>query len=326
MSSSKHTNAKIHGRKIRRKLRVTNNSTSNEMSISKLDQELVAIYKKKTELDMMVKKIQKNKKNIIKKEYEVFVERLHTLPDELISYIFIFTASCRHASKTEIVSVFNQREKLRKQWERWEQLPLPRQPYFSTFEIDNEYINNHPGVNIYDISEECHNKNDPCSVSRIPASSKYNGNITMGRVKIFVSYITDTRVDDVNALRRNSINENSLRNCRNINLNAYFSKTAWRGNNESGNYKQQKTHIPQNWVWGWGPIRIDTIKTKCYGSLSMAFFNDLWYPSRRSLFNQLTFICSPVNLDILMKMLQDDGVDISNCITRRQCYRKILKT
>ena len=85
MSSSKHTNAKIHGRKIRRKLRVTNNSTSNEMSISKLDQELVAIYKKKTELDMMVKKIQKNKKNIIKKEYEVFVERLHTLPDELIS-------------------------------------------------------------------------------------------------------------------------------------------------------------------------------------------------------------------------------------------------
>lgn len=324
MSASKSTNNKIRGHIIRRKLRVANNSTSNEMSISKLDQELETIRKQKLKLDTMVKKIQKKKKYIIKKEYQVFVERLHTLPDELLSYIFIFTASCRHASKTEIVSVFNQREKLRKQWERWEQLPVPRQPYFSTFEMDNEYMNNHPDIDVYDISEACHNKNDPCSVSHIPAYSKYNGNITMGRVKIFVSYIKDTRVDDVNVLRRNSINETSIRNCRNINLNVYFSKTAWRGNNESGNYKQQKRHIPHNWVWGWGPVRVDTIKTKCYGPLSMAFFNDLWYPSHRSLFNQLTFICSGVNLDRLMKMLKDDGVDISNCSTRHQCYHKML--
>ena len=325
MSESNSTKTKGRPRKIRRRLRVTYNSNINESHTSKLDQEISIILKKKLELDIIIKQIQKNKEKIIKKEYEVFVERLHTLPRELLSHIFLFTASCPHASKKEIVSIFNQREKLRKQWDHWEQLPIPRQPHFSSFELDNEYITTHPWDDIYARDILIHSIADPCTISHIPLSSRYSGNIIMGRVKIFLPYYEDTRVDDVNTLRRHSINRNTILECEHINLDKYFSKTEWRGNNETGTHKNRQKHKSQNWVWGWGPLRVDNIDTRFHGKIAISFFEQLWFPSRRSLFNELTFIYSyGTNLDVLMQILKGDGVDISNCRTRGQCYRKYL--
>ena len=239
-----------------------------------------------------------------------FTTRLQKLPDILISIIFRYAVS-PHASKKEILDVYNERKKLRIQWEKWENSPLPRQNHF----------------NIYEIQQQYHNRDDPCSMTYVPSECRYHENILYGRVKINVSFNKDTRVEDVNTLRHDSLNQCSVRHCDTVNLERYFSKKTWRGNNETGNYRQQKRKSSKLWVYGWGPIRIDNIKTRNYGNISMSFINDLWYPSRRNLFSELNYIYSyDITFNKIKNMLEKNGVDVSRCQTRRDCYNKFINS
>jgi hypothetical protein len=284
------------------------------------------INKKKKELDKLTLRFNKTKAIVVNNKNKKFNKRVQKLPDEIISIIFRY-AITPHASKKEIVDVYNEREKLRIQWERWEKLPHPRQPHFETFEVDQEYMNINPGINLYEILDEVSNKNDPCSMTYMPSECMYNGNILMGRVKISLGFCTDTRVEDVNTLRWDSLNACAIRGCHKIDLKRYFSKTTWRGNNETGNYKNQKKKSSNFWVYGWGPIRIDNIKTMNDGNISMSFINDLWYPSRRNLFNELNYIYSyDIEFQKIKNMLEINGVDVSRCETRRDCYRKFIRS
>jgi len=302
---------------IRRKINV----------ITDFDKEISVINKKRMELDLLISNYEKKKTELKNKKDKKLIERIQALPDVIINIIFRFAVSCPHASKSQILNVFNQREKLRKQWLEWEKLPLPRQPLFNSFEHDMEYMQNHPDHDIYEIMHQRARHHDPCSITDIPTYCFTNGNILMGRVKIYLPYHIDTRVEDVNPLRRDATNKAIAWKFPDCEVEHYFSKTAWRGMNETGNYKQQKKKQCGNWVYGWGPIRIDNIhnnKTENY--ISVSFIDDLYYPSHVSVFNQLNYICSPVRFDIVKNFLKNEGIDVSNCRTRRECYRKTLMT
>jgi hypothetical protein len=317
------TEPKKNKSKRRKKLVIISNDDKEDNKIKEMQEE---INKKKKELDKLTLRFNKTQAIVINNKNKKFNNHVQNLPDEIISIIFRY-AITPHASKKEIVDVYNEREKLRIQWERWEQLPHPRQPHFETFEADQEYMNINPGIDLYEIFDELSNKNDPCSMTYVPMECEYNGNILMGRVKISLGFCKDTRVEDVNTLRWDSLNECAIRNCNNIDLERYFSKTTWRGNNETGNYKNQKKKSSNFWVYGWGPIRIDNIKTINDGNISMSFINDLWYPSRRNLFNDLKYINSyDIKFNKIKNMLKKNGVDVSRCETRRDCYRKFIRT
>jgi len=63
------------------------------------------------------------------------------------------------------------------------------------------------------------------------------------------------------------------------------------------------------------------------GNISMSFINDLWYPSRRNLFNELNYIYSyDIEFQKIKNMLEINGVDVSRCETRRDCYRKFIRS
>ena len=284
------------------------------------------INKKRKELEELTMRFKKIQVIVDKKKNKKFTTSVQNLPDVLISIIFRYAIS-PHASKKEIVDVYNEREKLRIQWERWEQLPLPRQPYFETFEADQEYMNIYPQINVYEIREEHHNKNDPCSMTYMPSECIYNGNILMGRVKISVGFSRDTRVEDVNTLRWDSLNGCAIRNCQIVDIETYYSKTTWRGNNETGTYKQQKKKKSNFWVYGWGPVRIDNIKTRDDGIISISFIDDLWYPSRRNMLNELKYIKDyGVKITKIKKMLKKNGFDISDLESRHSCYCKLIRS
>ena len=284
------------------------------------------INKKRKELEELTMCLKKKQVFVDKKKNKIFTNRVQNLPDVLISIIFRYAIS-PHASKKEIVDVYNEREKLRIQWERWEQLPHPRQPHFETFEADQEYMNLHPGIDIYEIQREVSNKNDPCSMTYMPDECIYNGNILMGRVKISVGFSRDTRVEDVNTLRWDSLNECGLRNCKNVDIETYYSKTTWRGNNETGTYNQQKKKKSNYWVYGWGPIRIDNIKTRDDGIISISFIDDLWYPSRRNLLNELKYINDyGVKFTKIQKLLEKNGFDVSKLGSRYECWCELIST
>ena len=307
----------------RKKLVIISNDDKEDNKIKEMHEEINKKNKELVELTLRLKQKQaivddnKNKK---------FTTRLQNLPDILITIIFRYAVS-PHASKKEIVDVYNERQKLRIHWEKWENSPLPRQPYFETWEADQEYINNIPNINIYEIQEQYHNRDDPCSMRYIPNECRYDENILYGRVKIYVRFNKDTRVEDVNTLRWDSLNTSSVRKCDTVNLDQFLSKTAWRGNNETGNYKEQKKKSSKLWVYGWGPIRIDNIKTQNDGFISMSFINGLWYPSRRNLFSDLKYINSySIKFNSIKNMLEKNGVDVSTCQTRRDCYNKFINS
>ena len=291
-----------------------------------IDKEISVINKKRMELDLLISNFEKKNTDLKNKKDKLFTKRLQALPDVLINIIFRFAVSCPHASKSEILNVFNEREKLRNQWQEWEHLPLPRQPAFNTFEEDMTFNEAHIQAIYQNINQRtrCH---DPCSISDIPTNCFYNGNILMGRVKIYLPYNIDTRVEDVNTLRRHATNTAIAYKFPSCKLDHYFSKTAWRGMNETGNYKQQTKTRCGNWVYGWGPIRIENIHNIKTGNiLSISLINDFHYPSHVTLFNQLNYICSPIKLDIVIDFLKNEGIDVSNCRTRRECYRRTLMT
>ena len=306
-----------------KKLVIISNEDKENNKIKEMHEE---INKKKKELDELIFYLKNIQAILDDNKNKKFTTRLQNLPDVVISIIFRYVIS-PHASKKEIVDVYNQREKLRIQWERWEQLPLPRQPYFETYEADQEYMNFYPEINIYEIRELHHNKNDPCSMTYMPRECIYNGNILMGRVKISVGFSRDTRVEDVNTLRWDSLNGCAIRNCQIVDIETYYSKTTWRGNNETGTYKQQKKKKSNFWVYGWGPIRIDNIKTRDHGIISISFIDDLWYPSRRNLFNELNYINDySVKFTKIQNMLEKNGFDISKLGSRYECYCTLIRS
>ena len=309
--------------KRRKKLVIIFNDDNEDNKIKEMHEE---INKKRKELDELTFRFNKRQAIVVNNKNKKFNNHVQNLPDEIISIIFRY-AITPHASKKEIVDVYNEREKLRIQWERWEQLPHPRQPHFETFEADQEYMNIYPGVDIYEIQREVSNKNDPCSMTYMPDECIYNGNILMGRVKISVGYIRDTRVEDVNTLRWDSLNDCGIRDCKNVDIERYYSKTTWRGNNETGTYKQQKKKKSNLWVYGWGPIRIDNIKTRDHGIIAMSFIDDLWYPSRRNLLNELKYINDyGVKFTKIQKMLEKNGFDVSKLGSRYDCWCELIRS
>ena len=309
--------------KRRKKLVIIFNDDNEDNKIKEMHEE---INKKRKELDELTFRFNKTQAIVVNNKNKKFNNHVQNLPDEIISIIFRY-AITPHASKKEIVDVYNEREKLRIQWERWEQLPHPRQPHFETFEADQEYMNIYPGVDIYEIQREVSNKNDPCSMTYMPDECIYNGNILMGRVKISVGYIRDTRVEDVNTLRWDSLNDCGIRDCKNVDIERYYSKTTWRGNNETGTYKQQKKKKSNLWVYGWGPIRIDNIKTRDHGIIAMSFIDDLWYPSRRNLLNELKYINDyGVKFTKIQKMLEKNGFDVSKLGSRYDCWCELIRS
>ena len=312
---------KKHKSKRRKKLVIISNDDKEDNKIKEMHEE---INKKRKELVELIFRLKKTQAILDDNKNKQLIKCVQNLPDVLISIIFRYAIS-PHASKKEIVDVYNEREKLRIQWERWEQLPYPRQPHFETFEADQAYMNIHPGIDIYEIQREISNKNDPCSITYMPDECIYNGNILMGRVKISVRFSRDTRVEDVNTLRWDSLNECGIRNCKNVDIETYYSKTTWRGNNETGTYKQQKKKKSNYWVYGWGPIRIDNIKTRDHGIIAMSFIDDLWYPSRRNLLNELKYINDyGVKFTKIQKMLEKNGFDVSKLRSRHHCYCKLI--
>ena len=312
---------KKHKSKRRKKLVIISNEDKEDNKIKEMYEE---INKKRKELDELTFRLKKTQANLDDNKNKQLIKCVQNLPDVLISIIFRYAIS-PHASKKEIVDVYNEREKLRIQWERWEQLPYPRQPHFETFEADQEYMNLHPGIDIYEIQRQVSNKNDPCSMTYMPDECIYNGNILMGRVKISVTFSRDTRVEDVNTLRWDSLNGCGIRNCQIVDIETYYSKTTWRGNNETGTYKQQKKKKSNFWVYGWGPVRIDNIKTRDDGIISISFIDDLWYPSRRNLLNELKYIKDyGVKFTKIQKMLKKNGFDISDFESRHSCYCKLI--
>ena len=314
---------KKHKSKRRKKLVIISNDDKEDNKIKEMHEE---INKKRKELVELTFRLKKTQAILDDNKNKQLIKCVQNLPDVLISIIFRYAIS-PHASKKEIVDVYNEREKLRIQWERWEQLPYPRQPHFETFEADQAYMNIHPGIDIYEIQREISNKNDPCSITYMPDECIYNGNILMGRVKISVRFSRDTRVEDVNTLRWDSLNECGIRNCKNVDIETYYSKTTWRGNNETGTYKQQKKKKSNYWVYGWGPIRIDNIKTRDHGIIAMSFIDDLWYPSRRNLLNELKYINDyGVKFTKIQKMLEKNGFDVSKLGTRHHCYCKLIRS
>ncbi len=309
--------------KRRKKLVIIFNDDNEDNKIKEMCEE---INKKRKELDELTFRFNKTQAIVVNNKNKKFNNHVQNLPDEIISIIFRY-AITPHASKKEIVDVYNEREKLRIQWERWEKLPHPRQPHFETFEADQEYMNIYPGVDIYEIQREVSNKNDPCSMTYMPDECIYNGNILMGRVKISVGYIRDTRVEDVNTLRWDSLNDCGIRDCKNVDIERYYSKTTWRGNNETGTYKQQKKKKSNLWVYGWGPIRIDNIKTRDHGIIAMSFIDDLWYPSRRNLLNELKYINDyGVKFTKIQKMLEKNGFDVSKLGSRYDCWCELIRS
>lgn len=300
--------------------------SDDDKEINKIKEMHEEINKKKKELEELTYRLKKRQAILDDNKNKKFITRLQRLPDIIISIIFRYAVS-PHASKKEILDVYNQREKLRIQWEKWEQLPIPRQPFFNSFETDQEYINNNPHINLYELQERCSNRCDPCSMRYIPSEYVYNGNILMGRVKIGVYYTKDTRVEDVNTLRLTCSNRSGIVNCENIDIEKYYSKTSWRGNNETGTYKEQKKNKSKLWVYGWGPIRIDNIKTTNHGIISISFIDDLWYPSRRNIINELKYIHDyGVEFDKIQNMLVKNGFDISKLTSRSQSYYLLIKS
>ena len=314
---------KKHKSKRCKKLVIISNDDKEDNKIKEMHKE---INKKKKELDELTFRLKNTQTILDDNKNKKFTTRLQNLPDVLISIIFRYAVT-PHASKKEILDVYNEREKLRIQWERWEHLPYPRQPHFETFEADQEYMNIHPGVDLYEILREVSNKNDPCSMRYMPRECIYNGNILMGRVKISVAYTKDTRVEDVNTLRWDSLNSCAICHCQNVDIETYYSKTGWRGNNETGTYKQQKKRSSNIWVYGWGPIRIDNIKTINHGIIAMSFINDLWYPSRRNLFNELNYINDyGIRFNKIQDLLEKNGFDVSNLASRYECYCALIES
>ena len=110
-------------------------------------------------------------------------------------------------------------------------------------------MQNHPDHDIYEIMHQRARHHDPCSITDIPTYCFTNGNILMGRVKIYLPYHIDTRVEDVNLLRRDATNKAIAWKLPDCELEHYFSKTAWRGMNETGNYKQQKKAMWKLGLW-----------------------------------------------------------------------------
>jgi len=57
----------------------------------------------------------------------------------------------------------------------------------------------------------------------------------------------------------------------------------------------------------------------------MSFINDLWYPSRRNLLNELKYINDyGVKFTKIQKLLEKNGFDVSKFESRYECYCKLI--